>query len=86
MTNEDERRAYWTEQMLQGYAFVEKLIAYEVEECGEGFASIREGAEAGGVEMLFSDSKIVDDLDRVYFIREGLLDDLIAIGRDMNLF
>ncbi|MFV2066221.1 MAG: M15 family metallopeptidase [Pirellulales bacterium] len=82
--DEDERRAYWTEQMLLGYEFVEKLIAYEVDECGEGFASILAAAEAGGVEMLFSDSKIAGDLDRVFFIREGLVDDLIAIGRDMN--
>jgi len=82
--DEDERRAYWTEQMRLGYEFVQKLIAYEVEECGEGFASIPDVAEGAGVEMLFSDSKIVDDLDRVFFIREGLADDLIAIGRDMN--
>ncbi len=84
MQDEDKRRAYWAEQMQLGYGFVDKLIDYEVEECGEGFASIRGGAEAAGVEMMFSDTKIVDDLDRVYFIREGLLDDLIAIGRDMN--
>lgn len=82
--DEDKRRAYWTEQMVLGYEFVEKLIAYEVEECGEGFASIADAAQAAGVEMLFSDTKIVDDLDRVYFIREGLVDDLVAIGRDMN--
>jgi D-alanyl-D-alanine dipeptidase len=82
--DEDKRRAYWTEQMVLGYEFVEKLIAYEVEECGEGFASIADAAQAAGVEMLFSDTKIVDDLDRVYFIREGLVNDLVAIGRDMN--
>ncbi|MFK5924264.1 MAG: M15 family metallopeptidase [Verrucomicrobiota bacterium] len=84
MSSEDERRAYWTEQMLLGYAFVEKLIDYQVEECGEGFASIPDAAEAAGIEMMFSDTKIVDDLDRIYFIRKGLVDDLIAIGRDMN--
>ena len=84
MSDEDDRRAYWTEQMLLGYAFVEKLIAYEVEECGEGFASIRDAADTAGIEMTFSDTKIVDDLDRIYFIREGLVDDLIGIGRDMN--
>ncbi|MFV1968538.1 MAG: hypothetical protein ACC628_24205 [Pirellulaceae bacterium] len=53
MQDEDERRAYWTEQMLLGYEFVQKLIAYEVEECGEGFASIPGAAEAAGVEMTF---------------------------------
>jgi D-alanyl-D-alanine dipeptidase len=55
-----------------------------VEECGEGLADIRAAAVAGGVEMLFSDSKIVDDLDRIFYIREGLVEDVVAIGRDMN--
>lgn len=82
--NEDERRTYWTEQMQSGYHFVEQLIGYEVNECGEGFASIRDAAEIAKVEMLFSDTKIVDDLDRIYFIRAGLVEDLISIARDMN--
>ncbi len=83
-TDEAARRAYWADQMELGYAFVEKLLAYPVQECGEGFASIRDAAAAAGVEMLFSTSKIVNDLDRVFFMREGLVPDVIAIGRDMN--
>ena len=39
-SNEAARRAYWTEQMEAGYAIVEKLIAFPVQECGEGFASL----------------------------------------------
>ncbi len=33
--NHDEtaRRAYWTEQMEQGYALVQKLIAFPCERC-----------------------------------------------------
>ncbi len=83
-TDDAARRTYWAEQMELGYAFVEKLLAYPVEECGEGFASIPEAAESAGVEMLFSGSKIVGDLDRVFFMRERLVPDVIAIGRDMN--
>ena len=78
------RRAYWAEQMELGYQFVEKLIEFPVEECGEGFASIVDEAESAGVEILFSDTKIVDDLDRIYFTRESLAKDVVAIGRDMN--
>ncbi|MFT5466654.1 MAG: D-alanyl-D-alanine dipeptidase [Verrucomicrobiales bacterium] len=86
MSNSDEnaRRAYWTEQMELGYGMVEQLLAWPVEECGEGFASLREAVEASGVEIWFSDSKIVGDLDRVFYIRKGLVDDVIAIGREMN--
>ena len=84
LSNEADRRAYWAEQMEAGHELVERLLPFEVEECGEGLADIRAAAEADGVEMLFSGSKIVDDLDRLFFIREGLMDDLIAVGRDMN--
>jgi D-alanyl-D-alanine dipeptidase len=81
---DDARRAYWAEQMELGYDLVQQVLPFDVSECGEGFASIVEAAEAADVEMLFSDSKIAGELDRVFFIREGLVNDLIAIGRQMN--
>ena len=84
--NNDEaaRRAYWAEQMEQGYAIVQKLIEFPVNECGERFASIPEAAAAANMEMQFSTSKIAGDLDRVYFLRESLVRDVINIGREMN--
>ena len=78
------RRAYWAEQMQLGYELVQKMMPFEVLECGQGFASIPEEASASGVEMLFSDTKIAGDLDRVFFIREGLVQDVISVGREMN--
>lgn len=83
-SNEAARRAYWTEQMEAGYAIVEKLIAFPVQECGEGFASLPQAAAEAGVEMLFSDSKIAGELERIYFMRESLVADVVAIGRAMN--
>src|SRR5690348_14120598 len=82
--DDSARRAYWTEQMELGYEMVQKLIAFPVNECGERFASIPEAAAAAHVEMLFSTSKIAGDLDRVFFMRESLVRDVIAIGREMN--
>lgn len=86
LMNNDEaaRRAYWAEQMEQGYAIVQKLIEFPVNECGERFASIPDAATDANVEMLFSTSKIAGDLDRVYFLRESLVRDVITIGREMN--
>ena len=86
MTESDNsaRRAYWAEQMEFGYVMVEELLAFPVEECGEGFASIEAAVEAAGVEMLFSTTKIVGDFDRVYYMRESLVEDVVAIGREMN--
>lgn len=83
-STEAARRAYWTEQMELGYGMVEELLAFPVEECGEGFASIRAAAETAGVEMQFSDTKIAGDLDRIFFLRESLIADVVAIGREMN--
>ncbi|HRQ90841.1 MAG TPA: hypothetical protein PLA50_18775, partial [Bacteroidia bacterium] len=78
------RRTYWAEQMELGYDMVEKLIAFPVEECGEPFASLPEAAADAGVEMLFSTTKIAGDLDRIYFLRESLVHDVVGIGREMN--
>lgn len=83
-TNDESRREYWSEQLELGYKMVEELEAFPVEECGEGFASIPAAAEEAGIEMLFSTSKIAGGLDRVFYIRESLVNDLISIGRDMN--
>src|SRR5262249_18306698 len=78
------RRAYWTEQMELGYAVVEKVLAFEVRECGESFASLREAAAASGVEMQFSTSKIAGALERVFFMRESLVEKVMTIARAMN--
>ena len=82
--SDDARRTYWAEQLELGYKMVEQLLAFPVRECGEAFASIPAAAEAAGIEMLFSESKIAGNLDRIFYMRESLVDDVVAIGREMN--
>jgi len=82
--DDDARRRYWAEQMELGYALVETVMPFEVKESGESFASIPQAAAEAGVEMAFSDSKIAGELERVYFIRERLVPDLLAVGKAMN--
>jgi D-alanyl-D-alanine dipeptidase len=86
MIGDDEaaRRRYWTEQMEAGYHLVERVLAHEVRECGEPLASIPDEASEAGVEMLFSDSKIAGELERVFVIRRGLVQPLLAAARAMN--
>ncbi|MFO0871444.1 MAG: M15 family metallopeptidase [Pirellulales bacterium] len=79
-----DRRAYWARQMQAGYDLVQQVLPFPVVECLEPLVSIPEAAAAAGVEMLFSTSKIAGDLDRVFFIRRGLIDDVITVGRQMN--
>lgn len=78
------RRAYWAEQMQLGYDVVQKTLTFEVRECGEGFASLRDAAQQAGVEMLFSDSKIAGELERVFFLRESLVQKVMTAGSEMN--
>lgn len=83
-TDEAARRAYWADLMEQGYEVVQKVLKLPVQECGEGFASLPDAAESAGIEMLFSTSKIAGDFDRVFFMRESLVKDVMAVGRAMN--
>jgi len=87
MTNSSDdsaRRAYWAEQMQLGYELVQKILQFEVRECGEGFACLRDAATKAGIEMRFSESKIAGELERVYFMRESLVQHVMDIGREMN--
>ena len=83
-TDDAARRAYWADLMEQGYEVVQKVLKFEVRECGEGFASLPDAAESAGIEMLFSTSKIAGELERVFFMRESLVKDVMAVGRAMN--
>jgi D-alanyl-D-alanine dipeptidase len=80
-----QRRAYWTDQLEKGYALVQKIEAFPVEECLEPFDSLRDAVDESGVEVMFSVSKIAGCLDRVFFMRRSLVKDVIAIAREMNL-
>ena len=55
MTDDDKaRRAYWAEQMELGYAMVQQLLAFPVEECGERFASLPDMAAEAGVDGIMA--------------------------------
>ena len=82
--DEEARCRFWKEHMDRGYELVQSMAKYEVKECGEGVVSIPEEAEKARVEMLFSESKIAGELDRIYVIRESLMPDLLAITLDMK--
>lgn len=82
--DEDARREFWTFHMERSAELLHAMQQQPTQESGEGLASIPAAAAAAGVEMWFSDSKIAGDLDRIFYIRQSLIPDLLAIGRDMN--
>jgi len=82
--DEEQRRAYWIEQMDAAYRFMNVIAIRPVRECGERMVPIRRAARNAGVEMEFSTAKAPDGTDRLFFIREGLVRDLLSAGRTMN--
>jgi D-alanyl-D-alanine dipeptidase len=79
-----ERRVYWARQMDEAHQFMMRCARHRVHDCGEPLASIRDGAEQAGVEMMFCDSQVIEGVDRIFFIRQSLIEPLIAVARDMN--
>lgn len=85
MTHDEAARvAFWIEYMEQSFALAEAIMQHPLQESGEGFASIPAAAEKAGVEMRFSSTRLAGQFERLFFIRERLIHDLMAIARDMN--
>jgi len=82
--DEAARVAFWVEYMEQSYALAEAIMRHPLQESREGFASIPAAAEAAGVDLRFSTTRLAGQFDRLFFIRESLIPDLMAIARDMN--
>ena len=81
---DDARRAYWIEQMDAGHEFMMKMLDYPVEECGEGMASLRGAVEDAGVEVVFADTQVGWDFDRIFYVRESLIEGFQGAAREMN--
>ena len=64
-------REYWAEQMEKGYELVQQIAAFDVQECGEPFASLKDAAQTDGVELLFSTTRIAGELERIFFFRRS---------------
>jgi D-alanyl-D-alanine dipeptidase len=82
--DEAARVAFWIEYMERSHALAEAIIRHPLQESGEGFASMPAAAEAAGVDVRFSTTRLAGQFERLFFIRESLIPDLMNIGRDMN--
>ena len=80
----DTRRTYWTHQMEAAYAFMQVMMDYLVKECGEPMVSLRDAAREACVTVLFSETKIAGQFERLFYLRTGLITRFIAAARDMN--
>ncbi|MEI8064464.1 MAG: M15 family metallopeptidase, partial [Verrucomicrobiota bacterium] len=84
MSADQKRVQYYSQQMEAGYRFMQEMMRYPVAECGEPLESLVDAAEAAGVDVAFSTTPIVADINRMFLLRCGLIVDFIAIAREMN--
>ena len=83
--NDTERRlVYWSEQMEMAYGFMNSIIKYPVEECGESLMFLPEAIKDEGLSVQFSHTKLAGKHERLFYLRKGLVKDFIALSREMN--
>ena len=80
--DDEARRRYWTPYMDRMDELTEQMLAYPIEDCGEELGSIRDAMDAAGAEVAFSDTLIDDELERLFYLREGSLPHLVAADQD----
>jgi len=77
MRESTDPKAYWIEQMEAAYGFMERLLEYPVQECGEGLRRLDERAREAGVRIAFASGKKIGMFDRVFCVRQSLVDKLL---------
>ncbi len=81
---EQQRRAYWAEQMDLAHAFMNEIMEYPYQECGECLIPLEETVQDVGVKVAFSQSQIAPGLDRQFYIREGLVPQFLSAASELN--
>ena len=84
MTDEGAARAYWASQLEEAHGFMDRVMDFPIEECGEPAVDLQEAATSAGVRVTFSTSKIAGTLDRMFLLRERLIPHFVSVARSMN--
>ena len=84
MQDENSRRSYWAEQMEEAANYINKMREYPVEECGEKMISLRKAVKTARLTVKFSDNKISDKYEPLFYLREGLIKKFLAIAKALN--
>ena len=80
---EQDRRAFWIEQSEQACDFMmKKILPYPVVESNEPFVSLREASAQAKVTVLFSDQQHVNNLDRLFYLREGQIPGFLEAAKE----
>lgn len=76
--------AYWVEALEAGSALVQRVLAHPLEDDGEPLADIEEEARRAGVELLCSQTPHAAGRPRIFLIRAGLVEPLLAAAADLR--
>ena len=82
--SQEQRRAYWTEQLERAHDFMHRVLSYPVQECGEPMVALEPAARAAGVRIDFSPAKHALGLPRLYYLRAGQIAGFLGAGTEMN--
>ncbi len=78
------RRNYWAQRMDQAYDFMQRASDVPVHECGEKLVYLPQVTEEAGVEVTFSKKPHVENLPRLYYLREGLIEGFLKVVEAMS--
>lgn len=80
----DQRRAFWTAQLEEAHAFMQRVLTYPVAESGERLASLVEAVRGTGLEVKFSPAPHALGLPRLYYLRQGQIAGFLGAAEEMN--
>ncbi|MCC7361534.1 MAG: hypothetical protein IT317_18760 [Anaerolineales bacterium] len=80
----EHRRAFWAEQMDLAAAFMDRVSAHPVVECGEPLRPLQPAAAAAGLQVEFSQRAHVGGRPRLFWLRAGLIAAFLGAAREFN--
>ena len=79
-----KRQKYWILTMDKAYEFMKQASNVPVNECMEKLVYLPEVAREAGVEVTFSDKPHVDNLPRLFYLRQGQIENFLKIADKFN--
>jgi len=77
-------KAFWTEQLNEAHDFMMRVMKHPVKDCGEKMVCLKSAAENAGVEVAFSKQPHVQNLPRIFMMRQGQIDNFLQAAQVMN--
>lgn len=84
MPDDMTEKAHWQLRMDEADAFMQAILSYPVQECGEGLVDLPSAAEAAGVKVAFSSDPAATGEPRMFRLRAGLVKAFVGAAQEMN--